>query len=66
VSWVDLISELEVNEQRPFPFDKANSIRPLISGRIALMYPERTYETERSVIKIKKIDTEVLIVKRTA
>ena len=61
-SWTDLIASLEPGEEREFPYTKHPTIRPLISGRIALMYPDRQFETSKGLLDS---GIEVLIVKRT-
>ena len=58
-SWTGLIVAIQPGKEGRFPYDKESTIRPLISGRVALMYPEREYETEQD-----KTNREVLIVKR--
>lgn len=61
-SWTDLIVSIRKGCKKPFPLDKQSTIRPLISGRVALMYPNRRFETSKGIVD----DKEVLIVKRVA
>jgi len=56
ISWVALILPIHISAEgwkedkskdfgKPFPFEKRTSIRPAISGRIKMMFPERKYKT---------------------
>jgi hypothetical protein len=62
VSYTDLIAAIEPGECSYFPYEKVSTIRPLISTRIALMFPERVFETA----KIDYQGLDVLAVKRSA
>lgn len=45
-SWPILIASIELigkDHARPFPLDKESSIRPAISTRVKLKYPDRVY-----------------------
>jgi hypothetical protein len=62
VSYTDLIAAIKPDQCSYFPYHKQSTIRPLISGRIALMFPDRVFETA----KVDYEGLEVLAVKRTA
>jgi len=60
ISWASLILPIEISEKgweddktkdlgKPFPFEKRNSIRPVISGKIKDTYPDRVYKTSEEV-----------------
>ncbi|MBB6109765.1 hypothetical protein SAMN05421821_105183 [Mucilaginibacter lappiensis] len=45
-SWPSLIADIVLigkEHARPFPLDKESSIRPAISTRVKLNYPDRVY-----------------------
>lgn len=60
ISWVALILPIKISIDgwkedqtkdfgKPFPFEKRTSIRPAISGRIRIMYPDRKYKTYEEI-----------------
>jgi len=61
-SWFQIIGELGLYGEVSCPHKKATTIRPLISGRLSLAYPDRTFETTTGEVEGKK----VLVVKRTS
>ncbi|WP_207425963.1 hypothetical protein [Pedobacter sp. SYSU D00535] len=63
-SWTDLIVAIEVGGEGYFPYEKAATIRPLISGRVKDKYPERAFEATKGEKEIDGLNQEVLVVKR--
>ena len=60
-SWPDLVLQVELQSKedkgtdrdkgKPFPIENASSIRPAISGRVKLLYPDREYEANKEVFQ---------------
>lgn len=57
-SWTSVIAKVEVGSEMRASETLATTIRPLISGRIKLLYPERVFET--------RTQDGFIIIKRTA
>jgi hypothetical protein len=77
-SWVTLVSDVPLNGPDwetdkaqdhgiPFPHEKRTSIRPAISGRVKLLYPDRVYTANEELCDERYPELEgqlVLMVRR--
>ncbi|RZJ83666.1 MAG: hypothetical protein EOO20_22380 [Chryseobacterium sp.] len=65
-TWTEMITGLNVDEEMNAPYEKMRSITSLISGTLKLKYPFMSFTTNKSVIKHKGKNVEVLTIKRVA
>lgn len=64
-TWVSKLSSLELNEEFMTPYKNGKTISPVISKKMRIIHPERSFITRKKLINKGNKEISVLVIKRT-